>query len=573
MNKIKLYIFTLIFVCLIPLAAQNKKEKINELLNLYNEYGLFNGSALVAETGHVILSKGYGFANIEWGVPNTPDTKFRIGSISKQFTAAIIMQLVEEEKINLDGKITDYLPGYKKETGSKVTIHHLLTHTSGIPNYTSIPNVWSDSLRNHYKQDYFVKQFHSGELVSEPGKEYSYNNTGYYLLSVIAEEVTGKDFGKLLEERIFIPAGMTNTGSEDDEFIVKKKAYGYLKSGNNFSTDQYIYMPNAKGAGHMYSTVEDLLKWDQALYTNKILSEDSKEKIFTPFLNNYGYGWIITKLPLNDSSDSIAVFLHGGGIYGFNTIFTRLPEKKYAVVIFNNTGNAPLSEMTENIINILYDKEYSKPKIPISNVLAEIIETEGIDAAALKYNELKKEHPDDYNFAETQLNSLGYVYLRNENIEAALKIFKLNVEAYPEAFNTYDSYAEALMQSGDNEGAINNYKRSLEINPGNANGIAMLKKLGVEYKHEIKVETTKLSRYEGNYKLFPNFVITIRTEGEKIYAKATGQSEFEIYPQSETKFYYKVVPAQIEFMANEEGNFNKMVLYQNNQEMPGERMD
>jgi CubicO group peptidase (beta-lactamase class C family) len=554
--------------------SQDKAEKINNLLTKYNEYGLFNGSALVAEDGKVIFKNGYGFANMEWKVPNTSDTKFRIGSISKQFTATIIMQLVEEGKIKLDGKIIDYIPDYRKDTGEKVTIHQLLNHTSGILPYTSMPNVWSDSLRNHYEEDYMIKLFHSGDLQFEPGSKFMYNNTGYYLLAVIAERVTGKKFGELLNERIFAPLGMTNTASEDDGVVVDKKASGYLKIANTYSLDPYFYMPNALGAGQMFSTVEDMVKWDQALYTDNILSDESKEKMFTPYLSGYGYGWGISTDTIKGTNEITKVTSHSGGINGFITIFVRLLDKKQMIALFNNTGNAPLNEMVHEIVKILYDQKFNYPKQPISNVLANTIDKEGIDAAIDKYRKLKDSDNDSYDFSENQLNNLGYMYLRSGNFDKALALFKLNIEAYPKGFNTYDSYAEALMTKGDNENAIIYFKKSLELNPANTNGIDQLKKLGVEYKvDEPIIDNAILSKYAGEYQLFPNFVITIRVDGNKIFAQATAQSEIEIYPSSETKFYFKVVNAQIEFFKDEKGNFNKMILYQNNREMPGERIN
>ncbi|RPI66954.1 MAG: DUF3471 domain-containing protein [Ignavibacteriales bacterium] len=186
---------------------------------------------------------------------------------------------------------------------------------------------------------------------------------------------------------------------------------------------------------------------------------------------------------------------------------------------------------------------------------------------------LYDEEKDSYQFSEQQINSIGYNYLNRDMVDVALGIFKLNTELYPEAFNTYDSYAEALMVKGEKEESIQNYKKSLEFNPANDNGIAMLKKLGVEYKtEEIMVDNSILKKYEGEYQLFPNFIITIRADGTKLFAQATGQSEFEIFPQSETKFYFTVVPAQIEFVTSENGEVNKMILFQNNKEMPGERI-
>ncbi len=554
------------------LLAQSKSEKIDDLLTRFHEYDLFNGSALVAENGAVIFKKGYGEAVKEWDVKNSPDTKFRIGSISKQFTATIIMQLVEQGKISLDAKITDYLDDYRKDTGDRVSIHHLLTHTSGIPSYTGIPNVWRDSLRNHYEQSYFIKKFHSGDLEFEPGEKFVYNNTGYYLLAVIAEKVTGEPFGELLRKRIFEPVGMKNTGSEDDEKIIYKMANGYMKTGNEFVKDPYMYMPNAMGAGHMYSTVEDLYKWDQALYKDEILSAESKKKMFTPFLSNYGYGWGISKISVTLEGDSTTLISHTGGINGFNTLIGRLVDDKNLIVIFNNTGTARLQEMSMGISNILYDQEFDYPKKPIADHLLTVIEEEGIKTAVKLYQELKKEEYDSFDFAEFQLNTLGYTLLRSGKIDEAIEIFKLNIEAYPEAFNVYDSMGEAFMEKGETELAIENYKKSLEINPGNQNGISKLKELGVEWEAgDVEVNPETLNKYTGEYELFPSFTITIRVDGNRIFAQATGQPEFEIFPKSETMFYYKVVNAQIEFF-EEDGEVNRLVLYQNNQEMSGARI-
>ena len=186
---------------------------------------------------------------------------------------------------------------------------------------------------------------------------------------------------------------------------------------------------------------------------------------------------------------------------------------------------------------------------------------------------LKESENDDYDFSENQLNTLGYSYLQSGDLDIALAVFKLNIETYPESSNPYDSYAEALMTKGDNEGAIEFYKKSLEFNPGNTNGIDQLKKLGVEYKvEELKIDNSVLSKYEGQFQLAPGFIITIRVDGNKIFAQATGQSEFEIFPSSETKFYLKVVNAQIDFVKNDDGDFNKLILYQSSREMPGERV-
>lgn len=179
--SIRLLIFTAILLFAFQQAAlaQDKPARIQEVLALAHKYGQFNGSALVAENGKVIYKGAFGMANMEWGIPNTPDTRFRLGSITKQFTSMLVLQLVEQGKIKLDGKLSDYLPDYRKDVGEKVTIHHLLTHTSGIPSYTSAPGFFENVSRNPYKVGDFVKKYASGDLEFEPGAKFSYNNSGY----------------------------------------------------------------------------------------------------------------------------------------------------------------------------------------------------------------------------------------------------------------------------------------------------------------------------------------------------------------------------------------------------------
>ena len=221
--KSKTILFSLLLLSSIYFA-QTKSEMIDDLLNRYHEYGLLNGSVLVAEKGDVILSKGYGFANLDYEILNSEKTVHRIGSITKQFTAAIIMQLVEEGKIKIDEKMTTYFKNYRKDTGDKVTIHHLLTHTSGIPSYTGYPGFWSDSSRNPYTTDQLINKFCSGDLEFEPGSKFLYNNSGYVLLAKIIEEVTGKSYEENMQERIFDKIGM-------NRLIFRKTGEDYKKSG------------------------------------------------------------------------------------------------------------------------------------------------------------------------------------------------------------------------------------------------------------------------------------------------------------------------------------------------------
>ncbi|GAI66686.1 unnamed protein product, partial [marine sediment metagenome] len=395
--------------------AQDKAGKIDELIKLYKEYGQFNGSVLITENGKVIYKKGIGLANMEWNIPNEPDTKFRLGSITKQFTAMLIMQLVEEKKIKLDKKITDYLPDYRKDTGDKVTIHHLLTHTSGIPNYTNIPGFWQDSTRNHYTVDYVVKNFCSGDLEFEPDSIFKYSNSGYYILGFIIEKVTDKPYEQVLQERILKPLKMNNTGIDKHDVILEKRASGYVKDIRGYKNEPYYFMKNAYAAGAMYSTVEDMFLWDRALYTDKLLSKKYMKLMFKPYISafsgSYAYGWVVSKVPIGETEDSVKVIQHGGGINGFNTLISRLVDDKHLITLFNNTSITKLNEMSQGIINIVYDHPYDLPKKSIREALAKTILEEDLESAITQYHEFKEKYQDDYDFAENELNLLGYQLL------------------------------------------------------------------------------------------------------------------------------------------------------------------
>lgn len=340
--------------------AQDKAAKIDALMSQYHARGQFNGSVLVAEKGSVILKKGYGMADMEWDIPNAPDTKFRLGSITKQFTSMLIMQLVQEGKIKLDGKLSDYLAYYRKDSGDKVRIHHLLTHTSGIPSYTSLPGFFKNVSRDPYGVEEFVQKYCSGDLKFEPGSKFEYDNSGYFLLGAIIEKVTGQSYEKVLQERIFDPLGMKDSGYDHHETILKKRASGYEKRGpGGVVNAPYLDMSLPYAAGSLYSTVEDLYKWDRALYTDKLLSESNKEIMFKPFLSNYAYGWFVGTIQLGSSSDKLPAISHEGGINGFNTLETRLIGDRSLIVLLNNTGGTQLEEMAKNIAGILYDKPYA----------------------------------------------------------------------------------------------------------------------------------------------------------------------------------------------------------------------
>jgi len=559
--------------------SQSKTEQLDKLLNQYFEYNKFNGSVLIAEEGKVIYKKGFGLANMEWDIPNKPDTKHRLASITKQFTGMLIMQLVAEEKLDLHKPITTYLPNYNKTTGDKVTIHHLLTHTSGIPNYTAAPGFIQNESRDPYTPEEFIQKFEDKELDFTPGEKFNYSNSGYFLLGVLIEKITGKTYEEVLHEKICTPLNMNSTGYDNHADILKNRASGYEKNGNAFVNAGYLDMSIPYAAGSMYSTVEDLYLWDQALYTNQLLPQKYMEQYFEPHIPAFGhyeytYGWAVGKDVIGNSTDSISVITHDGGVHGFNTTISRSPDDQSLIVLLNNTSAAPLGEITKAIRGILYNKSYDLPKRSLAYALFEIIQNDGIDQGIIYFNKNKKD--ENFDLSESEMNNIGYQLMGDDKVEEAAQVFKLNIEAFPEAFNTYDSYAEAQMNLGNNELAIENYKKSIEMNPGNQNGIDMLKKMGEDTSdlvEEVKVASDILESYIGKYEIVPGFVLTITKEGDQLKAQGTGQPAFDIFPKSNTVFYVKAVTAQITFNEGEDGAIESLTLMQGGKEMTGKRLE
>ncbi len=463
-------------VCLMGSAlafAQSHADKIDALMKKYTEYGQFNGSMLVAEKGEVILKKGYGYANFEWDIPNSPDTKFRLGSITKQFTSMLVMQQVAKGTIKLEDPVVKYLPGYPLPQGEKVTVRHLLTHTSGTFNYTDRLNIRRD--RNAYSLDSLIATFSGLPLEFEPGSRYKYSNSGYVLLGAILQKATGMPYERLLAENIFAPLGMKNSGYDHAEPIIKKRAAGY-DNPVAFGNAAFIDMSVPFSAGALYSTVEDLYLWDRALYGETLLPKGAKELYFTPGLGHYAFGWVVNNVPVGNSPDSTLSIWHGGGINGFNTVIMRFPREQHLIVLLNNTNNARLDEIGRAITGILYDRPYDGPRKSIADVFAGEIESKGI-AGALAGIPAMKALKTEYYLSEEEINRLGYQSLQQKKRKEAIEIFKLNVAEFPKSWNVYDSLGEAYLDDGQTALAIDNYEKSVVLNPRNTAGAEIVKKL------------------------------------------------------------------------------------------------
>ena len=266
-------------------------QKADAYLRAQERVKGFSGAVLVARDGVPLISKGYGWANAEWEIPNTPTTKFRLGSITKQFTAALVLRLQEQRKLSVQDPICTYVKPCP-ELWKPVTIHHLLTHTSGIPSYTGLPD-YQKTMMVPRTIDQMVAVFRDLPLEFAPGEKFKYNNSGYFLLGVIIEKVTEKIYEDALRDEIFTPLGLNDTGYDWSEPLLRHRAAGYTRRGNEIVNAKFLDMQQPYAAGSLYSTVEDLLKWDQALYTDRVLPAAARTAMFTPFKDNYAYGWAI----------------------------------------------------------------------------------------------------------------------------------------------------------------------------------------------------------------------------------------------------------------------------------------
>jgi CubicO group peptidase (beta-lactamase class C family) len=333
-------------------SDQTHQDIVDEYFNAYVKIGKFSGVVLIAKDGEILVNKGYGLANREHDVPNTPQTKFRLGSMTKQFTAAAIMQLQEQGKLNVEDSIDTYIPDYPN--GDRITLHHLLTHTSGIPNLTDFPD-HRKTIMIPSPVEKTILRFTDKPLEFTPGEQFKYSNSGYLLLGYVIEKISGKTYEDYLEENIFHPLNMENSGYDHHSTILKNRATGYHLTKDGLINAPYVAMSMPHAGGALYSTVEDLFLWDRALYTENILKKSSLENMFTPFKGNYGYGWRI------DSVFGHKRIHHGGSILGFQTHIARYVGDNTLVVFLCNQRPINTKKISEDLAAIVFGEAYELP--------------------------------------------------------------------------------------------------------------------------------------------------------------------------------------------------------------------
>jgi len=345
-NRYLRALLTAFLVVPLMAAAPEAPTQMEQVIHYYVSRQEFMGSALVAQGGKVLLSKGYGSANLEWQIPNSPTTKFRLGSVTKQFTAASILLLEERGKLSVQDPVKKYLPD-APAAWDKVTIFHLLTHTSGIPSFTGFPDFQSLNAIATTPEK-LVARFRDKPLEFQPGEKWNYSNSGYALLGYLIEKISSQSYASFVQQNLLDPLGMKNSGYDSSTAILPARASGYVPGPAGPQNADYCHMSIPFSAGALYSTTEDLLRWEQGLFGGKVLKPESLKKMTTPFKNDYAFGLAV------HSVKGHQVIEHGGGIDGFNTQLSYYPEDHLAVVVLGNLNGAAPGAIAEKLADAIH---------------------------------------------------------------------------------------------------------------------------------------------------------------------------------------------------------------------------
>lgn len=319
------------------------KEMLKKYMDSLDQHHYFNGAVLVAKKGEILLSQGYGLADFHYDIPNTPATKFRIGSLTKAFTAMAILILHEKGRLSIYDAIDTVLPDYPN--GNLITIYHLLTHASGIPNFTSSPDYWDKTMRLPANLTMIMDTFKHMPLEFNPGEKMEYSNSGYLVLTAIIEKTSGVRYEEFLKETIFSKLGMYNTGVDTGHEILKNRAEGYTVWEKIIHTE-FVDMSFPLGAYGMYSSIEDLYKWSQALIDGELISSELQAEMFSAHKGGYGFGWFI---------DDVAS--HLGDINGFVNYFYLDITNETVVIALSNVNITPISKICYDLAGITKGKK------------------------------------------------------------------------------------------------------------------------------------------------------------------------------------------------------------------------
>lgn len=457
----------LLLFCLVALQilfAQSKKDKFSAVMKTYHNYNMFDGSVLVAENGKIIYQDAFGMANREWNIPNTVDTKFMIGSVSKPITATLMLILVQKGLVSLEKTIENYLPEFKNKPAAKVTIKQLLSHTSGIPNYDIIKDFFPRISRQNFSREDYIKIYKDSLLAFVPGTRYLYSSWGYFTLGYIIEKVTGKSYAQVMKAEIFDKTNMQNSGSYLHTDIVSNRASGYDYGFGEFVSADFRDQSNTMGTGDIYTTVGDLFKFHMGIANNKLLNNDLTKEMFTPGIRpaRYGYGWFNQNFRYT-ATDSVKANYHLGSTEGFISFMIRIPETNSMVVILCNSAPTDFFGITKNLLKVLYNKAVVI-KEPVHKKMENIIAKYGAEKAVAEYQIMKKDTAKYY-IDWIQMYYLGEKLLSLKRLDDAKIIAENTVVDFPDKDIIALSMANIYLALNRKAEAIKYYEKTLQLNP------------------------------------------------------------------------------------------------------------
>ncbi len=526
------------FLANYTLAQKLDKEYDALMSEVYKEDGP-GAVALVVQKGKVLYRRAFGMANLELGVKMKPENVFRIGSITKQFTATAILRLRDEGKLRLDDDITKYISKYPTH-GHAISIEHLLTHTSGIRSYTEMKEWDAEVQKKDFTPTELIAFFKNQPMDFKPGEEFHYNNSAYFILGYIIEVVSGKSYEEYIDSVFFKPLKMTNSYYDSSSKIIKNRAYGYNKNEDDYMNQDFLNMTQPYAAGSLLSSVDDLFKWYSAVMNDEVISETSRKEAHTPHLLNdgqktgYGYGWFIGNI------QGSKMIEHGGGINGYLTSSIYLPDDDVFVAVFTNCTCDDPDKIAKKIAAITIGKPYEWKKMEVD---------------------------------EDLLTEYESVY-KSENGEQRIITLK-NSQLYS-------------MRSGGNKFEIYPFEKDKFFFQSDADGVSTLhfvrasnneiisvisKSTGydIEWKRtkepiptleKIDLDDSITNKYVGKYELAPNFMLSIFKEKDQIFIQATGQNRIEIIPFEENKFRLVDVDAKLTFNLDENGIVTSLTIHQ-----------
>lgn len=518
--------------------SQNQEKKFDAVLNELNFEDSPGFAALVAKNNKIIYRKAFGYANLELDVPMTPENIFRIGSITKQFTACAILKLEEEGKLSLQDDITKFIDDYPTH-GYTITIEHLLTHTSGIKSYTSMKEWDKEMRKKDFTPEEMIDFFKNEPMDFAPGEQFMYNNSAYFMLGYIIEKASGKTYEEYIEDTFFKPLGMKNSFYGHPSQIIKNRAAGYQGRGNEFENADFLSMTQPYSAGSLLSTVNDLMKWYTAVMSDKVISKENRLKAHTSYkLNNgeptgYGYGWFLGNI------QGSPMIQHGGGINGYLTASLYLPDEEVFVAVFSNCNSRPPQTAAFKLTAIAINKPFDWEEIEIGKEkLAEYVGVYEMNDSEIRTIIVEND-------------TLFYVYPAGNRV----KLLPFDTDRFF-IKNTFSEFTFNRNQQGEIVSITG-------TDTGYLTALLLRTDKPVEVKKEIELPEKLLKKYVGKYELMPDFILSITREGNRIFVQPTGQPKEEIFATEKHRFFSKKVDAELVFNMDESGNVKGLTLLQN----------